>query len=165
MIIVNVGDLLDKVKVGNILHGCNAQGVMGGGFALHVKNMYPVAYTEYRQRYESRGLTCGVSYKVDISPTLKVWNMISQEYYGIKHEKFEYELLKSCFSDFLYKLDNDLPIHMPLIGCGLAKGKINIAIPIICDMINDAKLNAYVWVLNETLAEEVKSCLRGISNV
>lgn len=45
---VKQGDLL-AVNTGCIIHGCNAQGVMGAGVALAFKNKYPAAYTRYVQ--------------------------------------------------------------------------------------------------------------------
>ena len=57
MIKYEKGDLLTNVKDPNVFiaHGCNCRGVMGSGFALQVKMMYPKVYETYRKEYERKG--------------------------------------------------------------------------------------------------------------
>ena len=48
------GDVL-SIKEGIIVHGCNCQGVMGGGVALSIRNQFPTVYNLYRKQYELQG--------------------------------------------------------------------------------------------------------------
>lgn len=41
------GDLIASDEL-VIAHGCNAKGVMGAGFAKHIRNLYPEVYSRYR---------------------------------------------------------------------------------------------------------------------
>ena len=55
------GNLLANVKDPNVFiaHGCNCRGVMGSGFALQVKMMYPKVYERYLDAYEKERLFLG----------------------------------------------------------------------------------------------------------
>lgn len=115
---------------GIIVHGCNAQGVMGSGFADSVKQMYPGAFRVYRQAYEKNGLRLGeVHYyrhpaELDGSQVI-IANAITQQYYGRNKNIIyvDYPAISTCF-DSVAKLarETGLPVHFPLIGCGLANG-------------------------------------------
>jgi O-acetyl-ADP-ribose deacetylase (regulator of RNase III) len=52
------GDLL-KTEIRHIIHGCNAQGVMGSGVAKAIRDKYPQAYRDYNDMYNSNGLELG----------------------------------------------------------------------------------------------------------
>lgn len=120
------GDLLHEVKEGIIVHGCNAQGRMGGGIALQVKETYPQAYQAYRDHYEKYGLKVGEVIMVEVRPRLYIANAITQEFYGWASDTVyvDYDGLQTCFEEIsdiarLRKMD----VHFPLIGCGLANGE------------------------------------------
>ncbi len=80
-IVTKTGNLMD-VTEGHIVHGCNAQGVMGSGVALAVKNKYPGAFDDYRAIYEDEGLELGLPYPYMPTPNLVIWNAITQEWFG-----------------------------------------------------------------------------------
>ena len=42
-----VGNLLDEVTTGCIIHQVNAQGVMGSGIAWAIRERYPQVWTDY----------------------------------------------------------------------------------------------------------------------
>jgi len=157
-ITIKYGDLLEHVTSGHILHGCNAQGVMGGGFALLVKNQYPSAYNDYLTRYQSRGLMLGTAYPV-ISEDVTIWNMITQEYFGSLHSHLDMNLIKTSFNDFLLKLKDGRDIHMPLIGCGLAIGKIDVVIPTQCDLLSVLENDITIWVMEEHLVSSLHTLI------
>lgn len=46
-------------KLHVIIHGCNAQGVMGSGVALTIKEDFPSAFSAYRHEYVMYGLVVG----------------------------------------------------------------------------------------------------------
>ncbi|RYD66860.1 MAG: hypothetical protein EOP83_04015 [Verrucomicrobiaceae bacterium] len=81
------GDLLAGPEA-FICHGCNAQGVMGSGIAKTIRDIYPNAYTTYRDRYENLGLGMGSVIWVECKPTdsryraRTVIDAITQEHYG-----------------------------------------------------------------------------------
>ena len=148
----HVGDLLRSVRQGIIVHGCNAQGVMGGGFALQVKRAYPGAYEKYRKTYCSIGLRLGsiVPYEIErprgIAP-LVIVNAITQNLFGTDRRYVEYPAVHSCFEETA-KLARCLQItdvHFPLIGCGLAGGDWKEIEPIICKELDG--LSAHLWTL------------------
>jgi len=63
MVKYKYGDLLANVKDLKVFiaHGCNCKGVMGSGFALQVKTMYPKAYEQYRSFYPGLALSISTS--------------------------------------------------------------------------------------------------------
>lgn len=126
-----IGNLL-HVTNGHIVHGCNAQGVMGSGVALGVKNMYPTAFADYRRIYETEGLKLGVAYPVRVDPGLVIWNAITQNLYGSGVRQVSYDAIETCFSQINYhikeggvdnvRFDQSPEIHIPLIGAARGGG-------------------------------------------
>jgi len=122
-----VGNLLN-VKSGHIVHGCNAQGVMGSGVALAVKRTYPKAYEDYINIHKVNGLELGRSYPVMVSPSLTVWNAITQDNYGWGTRQISYDAIQTCFqeiNDYIAEVTEDLQpkeIHIPLIGAARGGG-------------------------------------------
>lgn len=138
-----VGDLLAEVTEGIIVHGCNAQGVMGGGFALQVKNRYPKAFEGYLRtldKHKKNGCpSClGSVSLVRVTPDLYIANAITQNFYGTEKRHADYEAIARAFeviSEYHYFGSNseikDIPIHYPMIGAGLAGGNWTIISTII----------------------------------
>lgn len=133
-IITKIGNLLD-VTEGHIVHGCNAQGVMGSGVALAVKNKYPIAFKDYRDKYEAPlmqgfakgGLELGEAYPVPINTNLIIWNAITQEMFGLPGRNCSYDAIEECFIQVDYNANDwaDIivpEIHIPAIGAGLGGG-------------------------------------------
>jgi O-acetyl-ADP-ribose deacetylase (regulator of RNase III) len=148
MIIEHKGDLL-SVEKGIIVHGCNAQGVMGSGVARLIRDKYPTAYTLYRSTYESRGLKVGEVIYLRVNENLMIANAITQQNFGgdPRVVYVNYERLRDCFSD-VAKLASltSLPVHFPLIGCGLANGDWNVVSKIIDEAMPDP-IEKHLWVL------------------
>lgn len=120
------GDLLDAER-GIIVHGCNAQGVMGSGVALAVRQRWPEAFAAYRQAYETSGLVPGriVWYRVSRHPPLAIANAITQDRYGrdpnVRY--VDYEAVRACFRQIgEVARRHGLPVHYPKIGAGLGNG-------------------------------------------
>lgn len=119
------GDLLASVKEGLILQQVNAQGVMGSGFAKAVFEMYPDVRERYCDRYKMNQYHRGSDYMGDIqvvqvAPELYVVNMVAQQFYGKDGKKYtSYDALHTCLEKIAAKNTEGLPIHHPLIGCGL----------------------------------------------
>jgi O-acetyl-ADP-ribose deacetylase (regulator of RNase III) len=150
--IVQHGDLLKNVSSGHIVSGCNAQGVMGSGFALAIKKMYPGAYVRYHDEYKTFGLTLGVAYEwKDLNnpeSNLVIWNAITQQYFGLPGRNCSYDAIQACFE----QINQDIPkwkyvpqeIHIPMIGAGLGGGNWEIIKTIIEQTVD---YPTTVWVL------------------
>lgn len=124
-------DNLLTLTEGILVHGCNAQGVMGSGFAKGLRAKYPGAFTAYKHKYDRRGLAVGevVYYEPPMlpgAPKLVIANAITQKFYGRDPNILyvSYDGLERCFED-IGKLarQTGLAVHFPLIGAGLANGK------------------------------------------
>lgn len=148
-IITKYGNLIENVKQGWIVHGCNARGVMGGGFALAVKNKYPDAFQSYRKEFLENGLKLGANNIHIQNNNLAIVNAITQKDFGSDGKRYvSYDAIQSCFNDLNEKISaiESIPqeIHIPLIGCGLANGSW----PIVSAIIEDtAKYPVTLWIL------------------
>ena len=119
---------------GIIVHGCNAQGVMGSGIALKIRQKYPQAFYDYQDGIRlGKGL--GDVIFSTINPKLVIANAITQQNYGrdstVKY--CSYEAIQNCFI-LVTKTAEQLgftEIHYPLIGAGLANGDWSIISSII----------------------------------
>lgn len=129
-----VGDILKNVKSGIIVHGCNAQSVMGGGIALQIKQKYPQAYQDYKTGLEScvnlKMNPLGKIFVSHIEGDLYIANAITQNQFGTNRRQVDYEALARCFEQ-ISKVRPSIPIHYPLIGAGLAGGNWTIISTII----------------------------------
>ncbi len=152
-------DLTNKSNtIRYFVHGCNAQGVMGGGIAKQVRELYPEVYLTYRAAYESSGLRVGnnVNYvkPTDGSGTAEIFiNAITQEFYGNTPGVcyVSYPGIRSCFLKIAADItairnklielmpDEEFKIYLdfPLIGCGLGGGSFEIIAKIIEECIPD----------------------------
>ena len=125
-----IGNLL-SVKTGHIVHGCNAQGVMGSGVAVAVKTAYPKAYHEYLDIHEDEGLVLGKAYPVFINSQLMVWNAITQDNFGSAKRMVSYDAIQTCFEEInahialgLESMAHRQPneVHIPMIGAARGGG-------------------------------------------
>lgn len=129
------GDLLSASESA-IVHGCNAQGVMGAGVAKAIRARYPQAYSVYRTRFETQGLELGETIWVDCDPHVVI-NAITQDRYGRGPQRYaDYDAIERAFRRIdavahatqTYTGDRPTPpkvidaVAMPLIGAGLAGG-------------------------------------------
>jgi len=165
MITHRIGNLLETVTEGHILHGCNAQGVMGSGFAKQVKLKYPHVFETYKiahsKKFSNTGLVLGnvVGAQATVTPTnnLYVWNMITQEFYGYNGKRqVDYNAVRSCMKKFnKVMLDGfydsySKEVHFPLIGCGLGGGSWKVISAIIDEEITCTE-DKYLWTLTSDI--------------
>lgn len=117
------GDLFTLAQEGRfsiVVHGCNAQSVMGSGIAKQVKGKYPEAYRVYLKSQPAAGKWSSWD-----GPDFTIINAVTQIHYlprGIDH--FEYK----AFETILEELSQVYPTSdfgFPLIGMGLAGGDAN----------------------------------------
>lgn len=121
------GNLMN-VTEGHIVHGCNAQGVMGSGVALAIKRKFPGAYASYMKSFQDHGLTLGFPYLWQESEKLWIWNAITQEGFGSPTRNTSYDAIQTCFEEINDNIAHhpNLPvpaeIHIPLIGAARGGG-------------------------------------------
>jgi O-acetyl-ADP-ribose deacetylase (regulator of RNase III) len=148
------GDLFQATR-GLIIHGCNAQGVMGSGVAAYVKQKYPNAYQVYKREHEQKGLAVGTCTWAPVGHELWVVNAVTQNTFGPGLQT-DYEGLARCFDTAEYlaqALDefvggDMLPLHFPKIGAGRGGGDWNIILKKIEDAVNPAR-PLFLYVVDE----------------
>jgi O-acetyl-ADP-ribose deacetylase (regulator of RNase III) len=135
------GDLL-SITEGIIVHVCNAQGVMGSGVALAVRQEYPKVYKAYKEDPLELGDTQGIM----INDNLWVINAITQEFYGRDSKRYvSYEAVKKCFTYIFRKFSRHATTSIPKIGAGLGGGDWERILQIIK---KSAEERCYTGVLN-----------------
>ena len=117
------GDLL-STDIPVILHGCNAQGVMGSGVALAIRTTYPLAYKRYIERHRQHPWELG---EIQVIPcgNKVIINAITQEYYGKDRRRYvDYNAVKDVMRKVngIYDVYGYKQLAMPKIGAGLGGG-------------------------------------------
>lgn len=127
------GDLMEAPEK-FIVHGCNAQGVMGSGVAKLIREKYPTAFRVYVEAYRKEGLQLGKTIWVKGVPHTVI-NAITQEFYGTDRMHADYDAIRSAMRQInaTAKVTQEIEparnviglvdrVAMPLIGAGLAGG-------------------------------------------
>lgn len=150
------GNLL-AVKEGILVHGCNAQGVMGAGVAAAVRKTHPGAYEVYAKAYRQArhagkpDLPLGEVIWFVASkdpPRLAIANGITQRYFGADPavRYVDYDAVRQVFRTVAaVARRHQLPVHYPLIGAGLAKGDWSVIAHIIDEELEG--LSHTLWTL------------------
>lgn len=137
-IIYRIGSFLDGPE-SVVVHGCNAQGAMGRGAALAVREKYPWAYDVYRQAYIDRidyDLPLGtIVWTIDIPSKKIVGNAITQRFW--RNEPGEVMINYFAIREVMWAINDyvvaaraqwTIPgfywgsVAMPKIGSGLGGG-------------------------------------------
>lgn len=145
-------ELLFKLRVNIIAHGCNIRSIMGAGVALQIRNKFPEAYqadVEFDKKDTNRLGDYSIAehrYMVDgrLFPlSLGIANLYQQDLYNsdnqtpLQIDKLEKALIK------LRKNNPRSKIALPaFIGCGLARGDWSVVKPMVESVLGD---NA-VWI-------------------
>lgn len=145
------GDFIDGSE-DVIVHGCNAQGVMGRGAAKAVRERLPFAFDEYLSAYLQEGLSLGnVVWAINVKHNERlriVGNLITQEHWrqdlAVDGRNVDYDAVRMAFrkvrefvqltQDGTITIPKITPVHrigMPLVGCGLGGGEWSIVKEII----------------------------------
>lgn len=124
-IIHKYGDLLEAPEK-YILHGCNAQGVMGAGVARLIKQKWPTAYLVYIASRQHNGMRLGVVTYAEQDDGKVIFNGITQEFFArqpgeccVSYRAIE-EVICAVNSYFEHKSFQS--VAMPKIGAGLGGG-------------------------------------------
>jgi Predicted phosphatase homologous to the C-terminal domain of histone macroH2A1 len=155
MIHSSYGNLFDKYSLSVnsdhlhiIVHGCNAQGRMGSGFAKELRERYPAAYEEYKKVHETEGLKLGSTVYYLANQNLLIANAITQEFYGYDGEKYvSYDAIDTVFkdmNDFIAETGRCTNLHFPKIGADLGGGCWDVISEIIDHRITNASKHLYI---------------------
>jgi O-acetyl-ADP-ribose deacetylase (regulator of RNase III) len=139
-----------------IVHGCNAQGVMGSGVALGVKQKWPGAFEEYhafvRNFTGSQSELLGkvIPYAIE-EENLLIANAITQVNFGKDGKRYvSYSAVNTSFNSIAQIASGfrSVAVHYPLIGAGLGGGDWAIISDIIdVNMNRYPHLSHYLWIL------------------
>ena len=143
-VIVKSGNLFDAFHGEKVVlvHGCNAQHVMGSGVAKLVRLLYPTAYHEY---IGTPTLKLGSVVYVCINDTMQLWiaNAITQTFYGRDGKAYaDVDAIRKSMLDVAARFP-DYKIIMPAIGCGLGGLTKDVVYPIIKDCFVDHDCTIY----------------------
>lgn len=147
MIFKNENIITTDCKI--IVHGCNAQGKMGSGVALAIRNRFPKAYKAYMHEHSTKGLEVGTNIIVEEDDKVIV-NAITQEFYGYDNKQYvSYKAVNECLKRLdLYLSRSEYSedkIAMPRIGCGLGGGDWSEIKPIIERYLKNYQVEIYDW--------------------
>ncbi len=137
---------LFETDILHIVHGCNAQGVMGSGVAKIVKEQYFDAYKFYAEQYDEHGLKLGDVQFVPANGKVIV-NAITQENFGRTGAKFvDYNAVANCMKTIntVLKLSGETHVAMPQIGAGLGGGDWTVIASIIESELQDVQPVVYI---------------------
>lgn len=132
-IIYRHGNLLDAEEE-LILHGCNAQKVMGSGVAKAIRKKWPGAYDSYCMQDAITGLKMGMIIWYQTGDNSFVGNAITQDRYGRDNKRYvSYDAIDVVMEKVnSYALEKNIEsVAMPLIGAGLGGGEWSIISSII----------------------------------
>jgi O-acetyl-ADP-ribose deacetylase (regulator of RNase III) len=148
------GDLF-QTPIKTIVHGCNAQGVMGSGVAKIIREKYPKAYNRYRYQYEERGglklgeiITVPCGNRDDDPENFKIIiNAITQEFYGRDGRRYvSYDAVAESMTKInrMFETYGFEEIAMPQIGAGFGGGDWNVISAIIESELKNVKPTVYI---------------------
>lgn len=143
---------ITKVSSGIVVHGCNAQGVMGSGVAKQLRAKYPSIFDDYRLaviEHTDKGMDpLGYVVYSEITDKLVIVSAITQKFYGRDGTKYvSYDAMDSAMSKIasVARQANEV-VHIPyLIGAGLGGGTAEIIIEIIRAHTKDLVVNFHHW--------------------
>ncbi len=157
-----IGDATEPVTQSGknvIAHIVNDQGVWGKGFvhAISAKWKEPKIYYEKQSKFAKKKFRLGEIQWIFIDTNLAVCNMIAQ--HGLYNANNPVPLRYSALEQCLFKLANGAravagmdksyveqdvcAIHMPRIGCGLARGDWDRVSDLIADALWDLDVFVY----------------------
>lgn len=144
MIDIKHGNILEEVKSGFIVHGCNTEGKMGSGIAAQIKNKYPAAFEAYYADIVNKrklGVNpLGTITVVAIERGLYVVNAVTQTLTPNIKRRMNYEAMANCFEAVTKAAIavSVTEISFPAIGAGLGGGKWPIIEAIIDNTLPDS---------------------------
>ena len=128
------GDLFESNDWNVLIHGCNAQGVMGSGIAKTIRDNFPQVWEDYYKEY----ITCQTFNNelelghVIITPhqringrEVTICSAITQRYYGRDGRRYvDYFAVHRALEKVFYMFGAQDVFAMPMIGGGLGGGDV-----------------------------------------
>lgn len=115
-----------KIASGIVVHGCNAQGVMGSGVALAIRREWPAIFAPYAAFCKAANhspFLLGTIQPNFITDDLVVVNAITQHTFGRSGGPYASSNAIKCalytIGESVISSGKTWNIYMPLIGCGL----------------------------------------------
>lgn len=145
------GDATKPIGTGKkaIVHVCNDIGAWGAGFVLAVSKKWSKPEAQYRMWAKSKiNFQLGFVQPVFVESDIVVINMIGQSgVRGIGNAiPLKYDALYTCLAKVAqYCKLNNMSVHMPRIGCGLAGGDWNKVEEIINQTLIAENLDVFVY--------------------
>lgn len=148
------GDLF-STEITTIVHGCNAQGVMGSGVAKIIRDKYPKAYERYRSEYELHNhlklgdiipVPCG-NRDNDPKNFKIIVNAITQDFFGRDNQRYvSYDAVADAMNkiNVMFQIYGISEIAMPQIGAGLGGGDWNVIASIIESELTQVQPIVYI---------------------
>lgn len=151
MLAIRQGDLFRHAKPPCIIvHGVNAQAKMNAGFAKQLRAKFPEAFLDYFNTHQETPLKVGdvIMTKIERADGVyQIASAVTQEFYGrdpnvvyVDYEAVEKTL--TWAAEGSKKLNE--PIHLPMIGGGLANGDIERLMEIFKRVFKDVE--ATLWL-------------------
>lgn len=140
-----------RAREGVVVHGCNAQGVMGSGVAKQLRAKYPEIFYRYCEHLndllDQDVNPLGSVNFVPVTATLVIANAITQEFYGRDGEQYvSYTAIKDALKHIADCYGFDTPIHIPyLIGAGLGGGDEQTILQIIETELAEHEVHLHHW--------------------
>jgi len=126
------GDLF-ATDIKTIVHGCNAQGVMGSGVAKIVKERYPEAFEMYKYAASMHTPKELMGKNIIWFGDKTIVNSVTQETYGRAPKRYvDYDAVRLCMNRIQTFFGDPDSVHhiteiaMPQIGAGLGGGDWNV---------------------------------------
>lgn len=141
-----------------VLHSCNAQGVMGAGFAATVKSRFPECYQTYVNELAlntdpiKRLGTFSIYHNQSARNEFFIVNIIGQLYYG-KTPGFRYTSYDAIDTalkniDEMFFIDVPVNFHFPKIGSVRGGGSWDVVSQIIKHRLNRNQYTLNLWEIN-----------------
>jgi O-acetyl-ADP-ribose deacetylase (regulator of RNase III) len=149
---IKYGDMFAEVDAGFIMHGCNAQGVMGSGVARIIKERYRKAYEVYAA--QSPHYILGEVIPVQVADELTIINAITQNLFGVNSVHADYDAIRQAMKGAKHVVTSNIfdgpqELHMPFIGAGLGGGDPDTIINIMGEELLQAPIEATLWCFDE----------------
>lgn len=146
------GDATRPQSEGNkiIVHICNDMGGWGKGFVMAISKRWKAPEQGYRDWFKAKdNFVLGQVQFVQVEDELWVANLIGQHKIN-KDEQgnapIRYDAILSGLDKVgQYALDNNMSVHMPRIGCGLAGGTWDKIEPIIHSTLTERNIAVTVY--------------------
>lgn len=134
-----------------IVHICNDIGKWGSGFVMAISKRWHSPKEEYIKWFESNEkFKLGNVQIVNVTEDIYVANLIGQHktatIYDYKYIPIRYDAVETGLKMIKLKaIELNATVHMPRIGCGLARGKWNIIEDIINRTLIDNNIDVTVY--------------------